>query len=70
MEEINDDEINKALEQQAIWDVVDYLECRIEELEDMMEDGPISDELMREYSDKNKTINELLNKIDDFDKGN
>jgi hypothetical protein len=70
MEEINDDEINKALEQQAIWDVVDYLECRIEELEDMMEDGPISDELMREYSDKNKTINELLDKIDDFDKGN
>ena len=70
MEEINDDEINKALEQHAIWEVIDYLEGRLEELEDMMEDGLLSDELMREYSSKNKTINELLDKIDDFDEEN
>lgn len=57
-------EINKALEQQAIWDVIDYLEERLGELEDMMENGSLSDELMREYHDKDKTINELLNKID------
>ena len=66
-EEINNDDINKALEQQAIWDVIDYLEERIEELEDMMEDGPLSDELMEEYRDKGKTVNELLDKIDEFE---
>lgn len=65
-EEVNNDDINKALEQQAIWDVIDYLEERIEELEDMMEDGPLSDELMEEYRDKGKTVNELLDKIDEF----
>lgn len=70
MEEINDDEINKALEQHAIWEVIDYLEERLEELEDMMEDGPLSNELMEEYRDKNITVNELLDKIDDGDEEN
>ena len=60
-----DDKINKALEQQAIWEVIDYLEERLEELEELMEDGPLSDELMEEYRDKNITVNELLDKIDD-----
>ncbi|MHA2101726.1 MAG: hypothetical protein ACW99A_24020 [Candidatus Kariarchaeaceae archaeon] len=60
-----DDELNKALEQQAIWEVIDYLEGRLEELEELMEDGPLSKELMDEYRDKDKTINELLDKIDD-----
>ena len=64
MEE-NTDDIDKALEQQAIWEVIDYLEERLEELEDMMEDGPLSKDLMEEYRDKDKTINELLDKIDD-----
>ncbi len=59
------DELNKALEQQAIWEVIDYLEGRLEELEELMEDGPLSKELMDEYRDKDKTINELLDKIDD-----
>lgn len=66
-DELTDDEINKALEQQAIWDVIDYLEERLEELEEMMEDGPLSDELMQEYRDKDKTVNELLDKVDEFD---
>lgn len=70
MEEMNDDEINKALEQHAIWEVIDYLEERLEELEDMMEDGPLSNELMEEYRDKNITVNELLDKIDDGDEEN
>ena len=47
-----DDELNKALEQQAIWEVIDYLEGRLEELEELMEDGPLSKELMDEYRDK------------------
>lgn len=64
MEELSEDELNKALEQQAIWEVIDYLEGRLEELEELMEDGPLTKELMNEYRDKDKTINELLDKID------
>ena len=67
MEEISDDDINKALEQHAIWEVIDYLEGRLEELEDLMEEGPLSPELLDEYWDKNKIVNELLDKIDDGD---
>ena len=67
MEEISDDDINKALEQHAIWEVIDYLEGRLEELEDLMEEGPLSPELLDEYWDKDKIVNELLDKIDDGD---
>jgi hypothetical protein len=34
-----------------------------------MEDGPLPKELMEEYRDKNITVNELLDKIDDGDEG-
>jgi hypothetical protein len=62
-----EDEINKALEQQAIWEVIDHLEARLEELEDLMEEGPLSPELLDEYWDKDRIVNELLDKIDDGD---
>jgi hypothetical protein len=67
MEEISDDDINKALEQHAIWEVIDYLEGRLGELEDLMEEGPLSPELLDEYWDKDRIVNELLDKIDDGD---
>lgn len=62
---ITDEEINEALEEQAIWDVIDYLEERLEELEEMMEEGPLPNDLRSEYYEKNKQINELLDIVDD-----
>lgn len=67
MEEINEDELNKALEEQAIWEVIDYLEERLTELEEMMEYGPLTEDLETEYYQKTKQINELLDIIDEDD---
>ena len=64
MEEIDDEELNKALEEQAIWDVINYLEERIEELEELMEYGSLPEDLESEYYQKTKQINELLDMID------
>jgi hypothetical protein len=58
---------DKGLELRAIWELIDHLELRLEEIEEMMEDGPLSDDLLNEYKDKDKTINELLDKIDDYE---
>ena len=59
-------EKNKKLELKAMWDIIDHLELRLEEIEDMGSDGPLSEELTREYIEKNKTVNELLDKIDEY----
>lgn len=64
---ISDEEINKALEEQAIWDVINYLEDRLEELEELMDEGPLTPELENEYYEKSREINELLDMIDDGD---
>ena len=64
MEEMNEEELNKALEEQAIWEVIDYLEDRLTELEEMMEYGPLTEDLEAEYYEKSKQINELLDMID------
>jgi hypothetical protein len=67
MEELSEEEINKALEEQAIWDVINYLEERLEELEELMEYGSLTEDLEQEYYQKSKQINELLDMIDDGD---
>lgn len=67
MEEINEEELNKALEEQAIWEVINYLEDRLEELEEMMEFGPLTEDLESEYYEKSKQINELLDMFDEED---
>lgn len=67
MEEINEEELNRALEEQAIWEVINYLEDRLSELEEMMEYGPLPEDLESEYYEKSKHINELLDMIDDGD---
>ncbi len=67
MEEINEEELNKSLEEQAIWEIIDYLEDRLGGLEEMMEYGPLTEDLESEYYEKTKQINELLDMIDDGD---
>jgi hypothetical protein len=64
---ISDEEINKALEEQGIWDVINYLEDRLGELEELMDEGPLTPELENEYYEKSREINELLDMIDDGD---
>jgi hypothetical protein len=59
---MTDDEINKALEEQAIWNLIDYHEeemDKLDELESMTEEQEIK------YNKHKIELEELLKKVDD-----
>jgi hypothetical protein len=67
MEGINEEDLNKALEEQAVWEVINFLEDKLEELEEVMDTRNLTEEEQDEYFEKSKQINELLDIIDNGD---
>ena len=58
---------DRELELKAVWDLINHLEDRMETLDDLADIQPLTFEQKEEYKELDKTISDLLDRIDDGD---
>lgn len=61
LDKYTDEELTKALEEQAIWDIIGYLEDRLDELDELEN---LTKKQEKEYKEKTEQLFELLDKAE------